>query len=51
MLRFSKVSCLPLLDEDEHVVGVVSKNDVLDAVAEHAKNYLEVLDLPVKVSS
>ncbi|KAH7728276.1 CBS domain containing protein [Aphelenchoides avenae] len=46
-----KVSCLPLLDEDEHVVGVVSKNDVLDAVAEHAKNYLEVLDLPVKASS
>jgi CBS domain-containing protein len=44
----SKVSCLPLLDEDEQLVGLVTKNDVLDAVADHAKSYLDVLQLPVK---
>lgn len=49
-MTFSKVSCLPLLDEDEQVVGIVTKNDVLDAVAERAKNYMEVLELPVKVT-
>ncbi|KAK0404493.1 hypothetical protein QR680_017477 [Steinernema hermaphroditum] len=42
-----KFSCLPVVDEHRHVVGVLSKRDLMREAAKHPKNYLEVLNIPV----
>ncbi|KAI1724451.1 5'-AMP-activated protein kinase subunit gamma-2 [Ditylenchus destructor] len=43
-----KVSCLPLLDDDQNFVGSLTKDHVIEAIAQHSNNYLEVLDLKVQ---
>ncbi len=45
-----KISCLAVVDEQQHVVGVLSKQAIMHALAQHPQdNYLAVLDLSVKV--
>uniref|UniRef100_A0A1I7Z7K1 CBS domain-containing protein n=1 Tax=Steinernema glaseri TaxID=37863 RepID=A0A1I7Z7K1_9BILA len=43
-----KFSCLPVVDENRHLVGVLSKRDVMREAAKHPKNYLDVLNIPVR---
>lgn len=42
-----KVSCLPILDNQKQIVGIVNKNDIMNAVGRHDKNYIKVIGLPV----
>ncbi|TKR80999.1 hypothetical protein L596_014952 [Steinernema carpocapsae] len=48
MFLNKKFSCLPVIDENRHLVGILSKRDIMREAAKHPKNYLEVLDIPVK---
>lgn len=43
-----KFSCLPVIDENRYLVGILSKRDIMREAAKHHKNYLEVLDIPIR---
>uniref|UniRef100_A0A915CQ33 CBS domain-containing protein n=1 Tax=Ditylenchus dipsaci TaxID=166011 RepID=A0A915CQ33_9BILA len=43
-----KVSSLPILDEEQNLVGIISKDNIIEAIAQRPSNYLELMDLPVE---
>jgi hypothetical protein len=49
----SKAPCLPLLSDasSRELIGVVTKSHVIEALAEKSGDYLEALELPIKVHS
>ena len=40
---------MPILDNQKQIVGIVNKNDIMNAVGSHDKNYIKVIGLPVTV--
>jgi len=42
-----KISCIPLLDADQKLVAFSTKDDVIDAIAQKFKNYMDVLELSI----
>ncbi|MFH4982049.1 hypothetical protein AB6A40_008758 [Gnathostoma spinigerum] len=43
-----RVSCVLVRDETGELIGSVSKQDVMNELAKHATNYLEILTIEVK---
>lgn len=45
-----KISCLAVLDDFGKVVGTISKQDIMKELARHSQDYLDILDVLVRVT-
>ncbi|VDN01194.1 unnamed protein product [Thelazia callipaeda] len=43
-----KLSCIAVVNEYNMILGKISKNDIMYELVKHPKNYLEIIDIPVK---
>lgn len=44
-----KLSCIPIVDERNKILGKVSKDDIMRELINHTDDYLAIIDAPAKV--
>lgn len=48
-LLTEKLSCIAVVNEHNMVIGKISKNDIMRELVEQSNNYLEIVNVPIKV--